>query len=155
MDCWVPFQPWCQLCIAHKSRQDKHHLEPHDTSAFSLVFFDFGYSSRVTGDADKLTILCIHDRATKLVHAIPAEQKGGKSFQYLLGCRFIMWTGHQTSTLRSDNEPSCLALIEGAKKYLKGVGVQVNVETVVPGNKQANGAVESTVQVVRNQANLF
>ena len=33
--------------------------------------------------------------------------------------------------------------------------MQVNVETVVPGNKQANGAVESTIQVVRNQANLF
>ena len=153
----IPFKPWCQLCIANKSRQDKHHNEPHDTSAFSLISFDFGFSSRVTGDADKLTILCVHDRATKLIHSIPAEQKGGKSFQYLLGelCRFIMWTGHQTISLRSDNEPSCLALIEGAKKYLRGVGIQVNVETVVPGNKQANGAVESTIQVVRNQANLL
>ena len=114
----IPFKPWCQLCIANKSRQDKRHNEPHDTSAFSFISFDFGFSSRLTGDADKLTILCVHDRATKLTHAIPAEQKGGKSFQYLLGelCRFIMWTGHQTISLRSDNEPSCLALIEGAKK---------------------------------------
>ena len=102
-----------------KSRQDKRHIEPHDTSAYSSVSFDFGYSSRLIGDADKLTILCIHDRATKLVHAIPAEHKGGKSFQYLLGelCRCIMWTGHR--------------------------------------NKQANGAVESTTQMVRNQANLL
>ena len=115
----IPFKPWCQLCIAHKSRQDKHHIEPHDTSAHSLISFDFGFSSRLTDDADRLTILCIHDRETKLIHAIPAEQKGGKSFQYLLGelCRFIMWTGHQTISLRSDNEPSCLALIEGAKNY--------------------------------------
>ena len=44
---------------------------------------------------------------------------------------------------------------ERAKKYLKRVGVQGNVETVVPGNKQANGALESTIQVVRNQANLL
>ena len=153
----IPFKPWCELCIAHKSRQDKHHVEPHDSSTHSLVSFDFGFSSRLTDDADKLTILCIHDRATKLVHAVPAEQKGGKSFQYLLGelCRFILWTGHQTISVRSDNEPSCLALIEGVKKYLKNVGVQVNVETVVPGNKQANGAVESTIQVMRNQANLL
>ena len=153
----IPFKPWCELCIAHKSSQDKHNVEPHDSSTHSLISFDFGLTSRLTDDADKLTILCIHDRATKLVHAVPAEQKGGKSFQYLLGelCRFILWTGHQTISLRSDNEPSCLALSEGVKKYLKNVGVQVNVETVVPGNKQANGAVESTIQVVRNQANLL
>ena len=31
--------------------------------------------------------------------------------------------------------------LEGVKKYLKNVGVQVNVETVVRGNKEATGAV--------------
>ena len=109
------------------------------------------------GDPDPLTVLVIHDRSTKSMHAVPTPSKGGKDLPYLTGelCRFVTWIGHTSVAFRCDNEPSTIALLESAKKAVKGLGVQVRAETIAPGNKQANGAAEVTVQVVRNQANLL
>ena len=151
----IPFKPWCELCIAHKGRQDKHHLESHSASTFSVVSFDFGYADR--GTDDSLTVLFMHDRSTKMMHAVPTPAKGGRSLPYLTQelCRFISWLGHQEVCLRTDNEPSAVSLLESCRKALKGLGVHTTVELVVPGNKEGNGAAEVTVQVIRNQANLL
>ena len=70
-------------------------------------------------------------------------------------CRFITLRGHQEVCLRTDNEPSTLSLLDASKKALKGLGIHVTVETVVPGNKEGNGAAEITMQTVRNQADLL
>ena len=69
--------------------------------------------------------------------------------------RCVTWSGHQEVCLRTGNEPSTLSLPDSSKKGLKGLGVHVTVELVVPGNKEANGAAEVTVQTIRNQANLL
>ena len=75
--------------------------------------FHFGYCSR-RGDEDKLTVVFAHDRFTKMVIAIPTRAKGGKYVSYLateLG-RFVVQTGHNPVTLRTDNEPSILRVLE-------------------------------------------
>ena len=151
----IPFKPWCELCIAHKSRQDKHHREDHTSSEHSVVSFDFGYADR--GTDETLILLCIHDRHTKMMHAVPTPSKGGRSLPYLSAelCRFVTWLGYQEVCLRTDNEPATLSLLEACRKALKGLGVHTMVELVVPGNKEANGAAEVTVQTIRNQANLL
>ena len=104
----------------------------------SLVSFDFGFASRLDGDPDPLTVLAIHDRSTKSMHAVPTPSKGGKDLPYLTGelCRFVTWIGHTSVAFRCDNEPSTIALLESAKKALKGLGAQVRAETIAPGNKQ-------------------
>ena len=150
----IPFKSWCELCVAHKGRQDKHHRESHLQSEHSLVSFDFGYVD--CGTDDPLTVLFIHDRSTKMMHAVPTAAKGGKSLPYLTQelCRFVTWLGHQEVWFRTDNEPSTVSLLDACRKALKGLGVHTTVELVVPGNKEANGAAEVTVQTLRNQANL-
>ena len=152
-----PYRAWCELCIAHKGRQDQHRPRDHLESSRSLVSFDFGFASRKTEGDDKQAILFAHDRFTKAMHVVPTVQKGGQSLPYLSLelCRFVMWTGHQAVCFRCDNEPSCLALLDAVRKALKGLGVHTTVELVVPADKQANGAAEVTVQVVRSQANLL
>ena len=151
----IPFKAWCELCVAHKGRQDKHHREGHVQSEHSLVSFDFGYVDR--GTDDPLTVLFIHDRSTKMMHAVPTAAKGGKSLPYLTQelCRFVTWLGHQAVCFRTDNEPSTISLLDACRKALKGLGVHTTVELVVPGNKEANGGAEITVQTLRNQANLL
>jgi hypothetical protein len=92
-----------------------------------------------------------------MMHAVPTAAKGGRSLPYLTQelCRFVTWLGHQEVCFRTDNEPSTLALLDDCRKALKGLGVHTTVELVVPGNKEANGAAEVTVQTIRNQANLL
>ena len=91
----IPYKAWCELCLAHKGRQDKHHREGHSMSEHSVVSFDFGYIDR--GTDDLLTVLFVHDRSTKMMHAVPTAAKGGKSLPYLTQelCRFVTWLGHQ------------------------------------------------------------
>ena len=47
-------------------------------------------------------------------------------------------------TLRSDNEPSQLSLINATRKSLRSFGVECHVETVPVGSHASNGAAEST-----------
>ena len=152
-----PFKPWCPLCIAFKSRQDRHpQIRDHATSPNSVVSFDFGFCSR-RGDEDKLTVLFAHDRFTKMVIAIPTPAKGGKYVSYLateLG-RFVVQTGHNPVTLRTDNEPSTLRILEATRKALRSVNIATYVETSAPGDRQANGAAETTVNIIRQQAALL
>ncbi|CAL1140591.1 unnamed protein product [Cladocopium goreaui] len=66
----IPFRDWCTLCIANKSRQDQHQREGHSSSTHSVVSFDFGFSGRGVSDDDSITVLFMHDRATKMMHAV-------------------------------------------------------------------------------------
>ena len=153
----LTFKPWCPLCVSFKSRQDRHEqVKDHATSSNSLISFDFGYCSR-RGDEEKLTVLFAHDRFTKMMIAIPTPAKGGKYVSYLateLG-RFVVQTGHNPVTLRTDNEPSTLRVLEATRKALRSVNVTTYVETSAPGDHQANGAAESTVNIIRQQAALL
>ena len=69
------------------------------------------------GEDDKHTVLVLHDRDTKLVHAIPTLQKDGRQLQYMVTefVHFIMHTQHREVALRSDLEPSNLVLADGVR----------------------------------------
>ena len=58
-------------------------------------------------------------------------------------------------TLRTDNEPSTLRVLEATHKALRSVNVTTCVETSAPGDHQANGAAEPTVNIIRQQAALL
>ena len=58
-------------------------------------------------------------------------------------------------TLRSDNEPSQLSPINATRKSLRSFGVECHVETVPVGSHASNGAVQSTVNVIRQLSNTF
>ena len=58
-------------------------------------------------------------------------------------------------TLRTDNEPSTLALLECARKSFASLGITCNSEVVPVGSHQSNGAAEKAVHLVRHLANCF
>eukprot|EP00435_Cladocopium_sp_Y103_P068454 s73_g31.t1 len=152
----IPYRDWCPLCVSFKARQDKHVAVDHTTSSNSLVSFDFGYASR-KGDEDTLTVLFAHDRLTGAMIGIPTPAKGGKYMPYLATelARFVVQTGHNPVTLRCDNEPATLSLLDTVRKALRAINIHTNAEPVPPGDHQANGAAEATVKVIRQQAALL
>ena len=153
-----PYQSWCEVCVAHRGRQDAHsaHGNGDRQSDRSLVSFDFGYASRLPTD-DKLCFLAIHDSWTGAMHCVPTPMKGGKYLSHLCTefCRFISWLGHDKIALRCDQEPSTLSLLEAVRKTCRTVGIGVSVENVVPADHAANGAAETTVNVLRQNAGVF
>ena len=151
-----PYEDWCEECVAHRARQDKHPRADHSHSSHSVVSFDFGFASRLE-DEPKISILCVHDRDTGLIHAVPSLTKGGKYFNYLTTelTRFIVMTQHREVGLRCDGEPATKALMESVAKTCKGLGIKVHLEPVVIGSHQSNGAAEKVVDVVRSLANTL
>ena len=152
-----PYAPWCETCVRFRGRQDGHPTEAaHGAGDRSVLSFDFGYCSRESGDdaKDRLTVLFLHDRRTKAVHAIPAAQKGGSSLSYLVteAARFAIWLGHRSLRLRCDNEPSVLAVQSGLLKALRNLGIDVSKDNSPIESHQSNGPVEQVVGSVRQHA---
>ena len=58
-------------------------------------------------------------------------------------------------TLRTDDEPSTLSLLECTRKSLSSLGITCSVELAPVGSHQSNGAAEKTVHLVRQLANCF
>ena len=142
-----PYAPWCETCVRFRGRQDGHPTEVvHGAGDRSVLSFDFGYCSRESGDdaKDRLTVLFVHDRHTKAVHAVPAAQKGGSSLSYLVteAARFAIWLGHRSLRLRCDNEPSALAVQSGLLKALRNLGIDVSKDNSPIESHQSNGPVE-------------
>ena len=152
-----PYKAWCPLCVQYRAKQDPHPPRPHESSGHSVISFDFGYCSRMADESDKLTCLFIHDRSTKMMSAIPTVQKGGKSLQYLTTevMRFILQTQHAEFAIRTDREPSVLALAESVRKACRNMSLKVHDEGAPVGDHQANGAAEVTVQQLRAKAGLL
>eukprot|EP00435_Cladocopium_sp_Y103_P032117 s3208_g8.t1 len=89
-----PYKPWCSLCVQYRARQDPHPVSSHAASGHSLLSMDFGYCSRKEDESDKQTCPFLHDRATKLMRAVPAPQKGARSLRHLVteATRFVVST---------------------------------------------------------------
>ena len=104
-----PYKDWCEICVKHRARQDAHVKGSHEQAGHSVISYDFCFCTQMPGEDDKQTVLLLHDRDIKLVHAL---QKGGRQLQYLVTefVRFIMHTQHKEVAIRSDLEPSNLAL---------------------------------------------
>ena len=155
-----PFASWCEVCVSNRGRQDSHMPRPVPSSGSSVVSFDFGFLNRLDDDDDddpKLTALFVCDQHTKLVHVVPTPAKGGRYLSYLTTelCRFVMYTQHRAVILRTDSEPSTLALLESVRKPLTSLGITCAGETAPVGSHQSNGAAEKTVHLVRQLANCF
>ncbi len=58
-------------------------------------------------------------------------------------------------TLRTDSEPSTLALLQSVRKTVSSLGVTCHVETAPVGSHQSNGAAEKTVHLIRQLANCY
>ncbi|CAE7765857.1 unnamed protein product [Symbiodinium sp. CCMP2592] len=149
-----PFQPWCPVCIAFKSRQDRHpSVADHSDSAVSVVSFDYGFVG-LEAAGDQMTVLFVADRQTKCLHAIPAKSKAGSSLSHLVTelTRFVSWLGHDEVRFRCDNENPMRVVAEGAKKACRGCGIRVQSDTTPIDSHESNGPAEQAVQALRQQA---
>ena len=72
----LPYAPWCEVCVAHKARDNAHH--PTDPAErIPTISFDFGFSSRDDDGRQELCCLFLHDSVTGWREAIAVPGKGG------------------------------------------------------------------------------
>ncbi|CAE7822254.1 unnamed protein product [Symbiodinium necroappetens] len=149
-----PYRAWCSQCVAHRGRQDQHHDLDHAHTSESVVSLDFGFCKRQESEENLLTVVVIHDRQTKALHAIPTMSKGGQALSYLTTecTRFVTWLGHREVCFKSDGEPAIKAVVKSVEKACRQLGVKTRSVTAPVEDHEANGAVEQAWQSIRAKA---
>ena len=97
-------------------------------------------------------ILVMYCSATHTPFADGVPRKGADAEGYVVEClkRNVFWLGHFTVTIRSDNEPALVQVVERAIAALKMSGVENVVEEgSVPYDPQTNGAAENAVKLLK------
>ena len=152
----LAYKPWCNFCVKHKAREDKHMRNSASDRGDSVVSFDFCFTARFT-DEPKLAVLVVHDKFTKTVEALPVETTGGKDLRHLAHevCRFIAYLGYQSCTIRSDSEPRMHKLHELISAQRLQQGLATKSEFKKPHDSKGNGVIEQVVQSLRQQCNLL
>ena len=78
-----PYEPWCELCVQFRARQDKHPVSDGTRSPSSLVSFDFGFASRTADSSNKVAFLACHDRDSGLIAAFSSTWQRWQVFPIL------------------------------------------------------------------------
>ena len=96
-----------------------------------------------------LVMYCGSSR-TPFANRVPS--KGADAKGYVVECmrQSVLWLGHSRVTIRNNNEPALVQVVERAIAALKMSGVEpVVAEGSVPYDPQTNGAAESAGRLVK------
>ena len=109
----TPYQPWCESCVAHRARADRH---PHDFSskegACPTISFDYFYTKvgESSQEPDALIALVLVDSKTGFFGCVPMNSKAQFDLATKEVIAFCQTLGYNDVMLRCDNEPSVLQL---------------------------------------------
>ena len=139
-----PYRSWCPVCVAGRGQKTGHKKQKRDGSELPRFAMDYGF----LGDEGQPTasLLVMRELKTGMMLGMIVEKKGiGASWVEQRVAHFINGFGHKKLLLRSDNEPSILAL---RKKIAELVDGQVITEDSIKGESQTNGLAEVGVKIV-------
>ena len=163
----VPYQAWCEHCIAMRAVPDRMEFLKQGPRDVPVVQFDFcftGYTvdkgmvsldSAPENAQQALKCLVCHDSATGSIGAIPCEAKGDTRYLGIELQRFIQGLGHSTICLKCDNEPSTLALQKAIVAARQRLGLRTITQNPAIGAKGSLGFCEKAVDSVRKLANTL
>ena len=150
----TPYQPWCESCVAHRARADRH---PRDfsskegecpTVSFDYFFTKAGESSQAP---DSLITLVMVDNKTGYLGCVPMNAKSQFDLATKEVIAFIQTLGYSNVQLRCDNEPSALQLQRLIVEARQRMGLQTQA-TTPSAYQHGNSLAENAVQRIRGLA---
>ncbi|CAE7561590.1 unnamed protein product [Symbiodinium natans] len=148
----LPFRPWCRHCIRGKAPALAH-KEPSNTEYTKpLVAIDYCFLSSSEGNASESPVMVVKSKPDLAVFARLVPSKGcvhEYSVQALADIFRVL--GYREFTLKTDGEPSLVALARAAVALLP-VEVKVTFEHSPVEESEANGFVERACRSVQEQA---
>ena len=155
----LPFRPWCEFCVACKSKSDSQKAvseEPSGRRSHPSMQMDFCFGKSQPKDP-LTTVLVVVDTWTKMVLAVPLESKGS-AIKQTAGqiVRFSLAIGyHENVEFIGDSEPTMKALLEMVKAIRQGMGYGTLVTYGKPYSKGRTAQVERWIQTLRRQASTL
>ena len=144
----MPPQPWCEWCVLGRGTNDAHTRKidkaDHPTPLISMDFvFMKAEAEDGTAHSDMQTNLVVVDTATRMVKVIPMDSKGNAAYAATGIASFVRPLHVDKVRLRTDNEPSILAVAnpgEGCSPWRDCVGADTEVQLGVQRLCGAGGA---------------
>ena len=152
----LPYQPWCQLCVQGKGRDQPHRRIADDAEAAdqpTVVQIDYGYIGSLADRRPSPILIAMTSRLAA-GFACVARRKG-RSDPYPVSA-FLHWLDeiglHSSIRLRSDGEPSLIAVCrEIAVRRAGGPDARTLLETTPVGSHGSNGAVDQWALTLAGQ----
>eukprot|EP00435_Cladocopium_sp_Y103_P022455 s491_g5.t1 len=147
----TPYQPWCESCVAHRARADRH---AHDFSSKDgscpTISFDYFYTKagEQRQDPDALVALILVDSKTGYLGCVPMSSKAQFDLATKEIIAFCQTLGYNKVMLRCDNEPSVVQLQRLTVQARQQMGLETQACTPSAyehGNALAENAIRSNV----------
>ena len=158
----IPFQDWCDFCLACKSRVDPQRpLDGSDAGRRSVpgiqLDYTFGKSrpEEVNKNVELVTVLTGVDCETRMLLCVPVEGKGSDlrgQAEHVV--RFSLSLNHYGNVeVVGDSEPTMKALLSYVKTLRHGLGLETTITFSM--KKGQTGRVERAIQTLRRQASTL
>ena len=146
------YRSWCPHCVAAKGRGNPHVSRPSNPSDLPEIGIDYFFMTQRDVD-EGLPHLAAKDRKTGSFAGTTLESKGRNSYalSYLVG--WLRGLAYKRVVLRSDNEPSILALLADARAEM--TDVELVIKSAPEGDSPQNGLAEVAVREVKGQARVL
>ena len=119
----IPFRKWCPYCVegkcvsgAHRRTKKSEEDLAREVPVISVDYMGPKSKEDKSAKIDSLPILVGIDRKTKWVFAHMVPSKGLDAHAIKMMQREIRLAGYSRLVLKSDQEPSILALLEAVKR---------------------------------------
>lgn len=158
-----PFQPWCQQCVATRSKEDPRTKEDQGDRkdrGRPVISFDYGftYTSGMPEDRQWGTALYVAESESKATLCIPVQAKGSASLKQVTEelTRFSMQVCNtQPIIFQSDGERATRQILRAIQHARTTLGMTTEIRTTSRDQHASNGQAERTVQSVRKLANTL
>ena len=166
----LQYRDWCPDCVEAFGREWKHHSSASSGArTIPLISCDYlyitekGVFQKNELQEEEVTravrAIVIFDGATKALFAHAVPKKGVDIDGYVVEQikQDITWLGHPRVTLRGDNEPALVQVLQTAAAALRTAGIATAEEGSVPYDPQTNGAAENAVRLLKGtlRANML
>ena len=153
----MPRAPWCEACVASRSREDNY-SDTQPKREFPLISIDYMFTKTEGDEKPLCTHLVCVDSQSKYVHVVGLDRKGGSSLRYATQeiLRLTSALGYPKIGLRYDTEPSMRQLAAAVQTGRLRMGLVTMLEPVAP-HSTAHGALhaERYISTVRNLGNCL
>ena len=153
----LPYQPWCESCVAFRARMDRHQRDDSARrSGTPTISFDLAFTKAVPQGEDPqrsrtLMALIMVCSQTGYIGCCPIKQKNSFTMMTRELIAFTSLLGHSEVVYMCDNEPTMRQLLRMVVNTRLKMGLATRTANP-PAYSHGNSLCENTVERVRSLA---
>ncbi|CAE7784015.1 unnamed protein product [Symbiodinium sp. CCMP2592] len=152
-----PRMPWCNACVASRSREDNHSAST--PKELGVIHFDYMFNKTEAAQGSPEHPMAVHvvmvDEHTNFVQCVPVESKSAEHVRVAVdeAVKMASLLGHTNLTLRGDSEPAMKAFMAAIVQARTRLGLATKVTYAAPDSSLHQGLkAERFIGIVRGLA---